>query len=457
MANFLTLTGRLNSNCFGEVTSNDFHAGTNKSGTVKIGAIYVGSGDKKGSSMMIYGLGFDDYIFGPQDVYSMKCVSNNTNVKINGQLYHGGSKYQVAFKDGKKAFLNIAANYVDRIENLFADLLYATEPATPLLAPVAAPQATPSVASPVAQAAVQPADDIENKIKAATLLKSMKELLDCGAISQEEFEESRKKFMSSIKVEQENTEQEVKTEEKTEEVKLEEKIVKTEELSALTEKEDVSEVEEEKTVKNENCGEQIVASMKEVAAEIISTIKEVASENAPSEKGEERIRTEYIEKNEKVKYNLMDKIFELAFIIITVTFGILIPAVFYEYEAGYFIGRYDLSCSGFLTDPVHYNISGELVYNPMNSLNLCVSTLLFYAVSLALIITVAWNLTRKNGGQKVFTRNVLIFLQCLFGIIIGFLYDELVLAIIYIVITVLAITVLAIDQVIYMENSKKIE
>ena len=192
MANFMTVTMRINSNWFGEATSNDFHPAKNKSGTVQVGAIYVGSGDKTGSSLMLYGVGFDDYIFKPDDISHMKCINNNVPVKYNGKVIPGGSKYQVIFKDGKKAFLNIAAKYVDRIENLFADLLCSIDP-IPMANSAIATQTQANVPAPTQTM------DFDYRIKSATLLKSMKDLLDCGAISQEEFDKSKEELLSPIK------------------------------------------------------------------------------------------------------------------------------------------------------------------------------------------------------------------------------------------------------------------
>lgn len=120
MAGFMKLTKRLNSNVIGVVAGSDFkhpsvpycYIGRAEAGKF-LGIFQKYSFDK----LMIYGNKIDDYVFSRDDVAETKVIGTNVLFTLSGKQYIG-TKYDVAFKNGKKAVITIAANDAKIADNV---------------------------------------------------------------------------------------------------------------------------------------------------------------------------------------------------------------------------------------------------------------------------------------------------------------------------------------------------
>lgn len=120
MATFMKLTKRMNSNWIGIVNGSDFkHAsmpysyiGRAENGKF-LGIIQKYAFDK----LMIYGEKIDDYVFSREDVAETKVIGTNVLFTMAGKQKMG-TKYEVLFKNGKKAILTVVANSAQIVDNV---------------------------------------------------------------------------------------------------------------------------------------------------------------------------------------------------------------------------------------------------------------------------------------------------------------------------------------------------
>ena len=117
---FMTLTKRLNSNLIGLVSGPDFkhpsmplcYIGRAEDGKL-LGFIQKYAFDK----LMIYGEKIEDYIFSRDDVAESKIIGTNVPFAMGSQQ-KVGTKYEVSFKNGKKATITIVANAATIADNV---------------------------------------------------------------------------------------------------------------------------------------------------------------------------------------------------------------------------------------------------------------------------------------------------------------------------------------------------
>lgn len=112
MATFMKVTKRMNSNILGVVTGADF---TNEKypksylGFAEVGKMFFGLLPKVDrSKLMIYGVGFDDYIFGKENVEKATMLEEKAVLTVGNQKRFG-PKYKINFKDGKTAIVTVAS------------------------------------------------------------------------------------------------------------------------------------------------------------------------------------------------------------------------------------------------------------------------------------------------------------------------------------------------------------
>ena len=120
MASFMKLAKRLNSNWIGIVNGADFkHASMPFSyiGRAEDGK-FLGIFQKYSfNKLMIYGEKIDDFIFSREDVQETKVIGTNVPFTMSGQQKIG-TKYEVLFKDGRKAILTVVANSTQIVDNV---------------------------------------------------------------------------------------------------------------------------------------------------------------------------------------------------------------------------------------------------------------------------------------------------------------------------------------------------
>ncbi len=110
MASFIKVTKRINSNVLGTVsgshwTSDKFpvsYIGLAETGKKILGIIPKLDRNK----LMIYGVGFDDYIFGKEDVKKAELIEEKAVFRIGNQSVFG-PKYKFEFNDGKTAIITV--------------------------------------------------------------------------------------------------------------------------------------------------------------------------------------------------------------------------------------------------------------------------------------------------------------------------------------------------------------
>lgn len=120
MAGFMKMTKRLNSNVIGTVTGSDFRNGTLPYaylGRAEDGK-FLGIFQKYASDkLMIYGEKLDDFIFSRDDIAEGKVIGTNVSFKCLSNMYIG-SKYEISFKNGKKAVICVPAAQACLIDNI---------------------------------------------------------------------------------------------------------------------------------------------------------------------------------------------------------------------------------------------------------------------------------------------------------------------------------------------------
>ena len=117
---FMTLTKRMNSNWIGIVNGSDFkhpstpfcYIGRAEAGKF-LGFIQKYAFDK----LMIYGEKIEDYVFSRDDVVESKVIGTNVPFKMSGKQKIG-TKYEVSFKNGKKAVITVVADLVQIVDNV---------------------------------------------------------------------------------------------------------------------------------------------------------------------------------------------------------------------------------------------------------------------------------------------------------------------------------------------------
>jgi hypothetical protein len=117
---FMTLTKRMNSNWIGIVSGGDFkhpsmpfcYLGRAEDGKF-LGFIQKYAFDK----LMIYGEKIEDYIFSREDVSESKVIGTNVPFTMSGKQKIG-TKYEVSFKNGKKAVITVVANSAQIVDNV---------------------------------------------------------------------------------------------------------------------------------------------------------------------------------------------------------------------------------------------------------------------------------------------------------------------------------------------------
>ena len=120
MASFMKLTKRLNSNLIGTVAGSDFkhssmpfcYLGRAEDGKF-LGLFQKYAFDK----LMIYGEKIDDYVFSRNEVAETKVIGTNVFFKLGSQQKMG-TKYDVLFKDGRKAVITVVANCAQVVDNV---------------------------------------------------------------------------------------------------------------------------------------------------------------------------------------------------------------------------------------------------------------------------------------------------------------------------------------------------
>ena len=117
---FMTLTKRMNSNWIGIVAGSDFkhpsmpycYIGRAEEGKM-LGFLQKYAFDK----LMIYGEKIEDFIFSREDISESKVIGTNVPFTMSGKQKIG-TKYEVSFKNGKKAIISIVANSVQITDNV---------------------------------------------------------------------------------------------------------------------------------------------------------------------------------------------------------------------------------------------------------------------------------------------------------------------------------------------------
>lgn len=117
---FMTLTKRMNSNWIGIVSGSDFkhptmpfcYIGRAEDGKL-LGLIQKYAFDK----LMIYGEKIEDYVFSRDDVAESKVIGTNVPFTMSGKQKIG-TKYEVSFKNGKKAIITVVANSAQIVDNV---------------------------------------------------------------------------------------------------------------------------------------------------------------------------------------------------------------------------------------------------------------------------------------------------------------------------------------------------
>ncbi len=117
---FMTLTKRMNSNWIGVVSGNDFkdpsmpfcYIGRAEAGKF-LGFIQKYAFDK----LMIYGEKIEDFVFSREDVAESKVIGTNVPFTMSGHQKIG-TKYEVSFKNGKKAVITVVANSAQIVDNV---------------------------------------------------------------------------------------------------------------------------------------------------------------------------------------------------------------------------------------------------------------------------------------------------------------------------------------------------
>lgn len=120
MASFMKLTKRLNSNWIGIVNGADFkhpsmpfsYIGRAENGKF-LGIIQKYAFDK----LMIYGEKIDDFVFSREDVLESKVIGTNVTFTMSGHQKIG-TKYEVTFKNGKKAIITVVGNSAQIVDNV---------------------------------------------------------------------------------------------------------------------------------------------------------------------------------------------------------------------------------------------------------------------------------------------------------------------------------------------------
>ena len=120
VASFMTLTKRMNNNWIGIVGGSDFkhpstpycYIGRAEDGKA-FGFLQKYSFDK----LMIYGEKIEDFIFSRDDISESKVIGTNVAFTMSGKQKFG-TKYEVCFKNGKKAIITIVANSVQIVDNI---------------------------------------------------------------------------------------------------------------------------------------------------------------------------------------------------------------------------------------------------------------------------------------------------------------------------------------------------
>lgn len=112
MATFMKVTKRMNTNILGVVTGSAWTSEKYPKsylGFAEVGKILFGllpKVDRK--KLMIYGVGFDDYIFGKDDIEKVTVIEEKAVLKVGKQSCFG-PKYKFEFKDGKTAIITVAS------------------------------------------------------------------------------------------------------------------------------------------------------------------------------------------------------------------------------------------------------------------------------------------------------------------------------------------------------------
>lgn len=112
MATFMKVSKRTITNFIGVVTGSNW---TNEKypksylGFAEVGKILFGLLPKVDrNKLMIYGVGFDDYIFGKDDIAKVSILEEKAVLTV-GQQNCFGPKYKFEFKDGKTAIITVAS------------------------------------------------------------------------------------------------------------------------------------------------------------------------------------------------------------------------------------------------------------------------------------------------------------------------------------------------------------
>ena len=120
MAGFMKMTKRLNSNLLGSVAGGDFKNGSLPSaylGRAEDGK-FLGIFQKYANDkLLIYGEHIDDFIFSHSDVAEAKTVGTNVAFRLMSHQYIG-TKYEITFKNGKKAVICVPANQAYLVDNV---------------------------------------------------------------------------------------------------------------------------------------------------------------------------------------------------------------------------------------------------------------------------------------------------------------------------------------------------
>lgn len=121
MASFIKVTKRINSNCLGTVvgakwTSDRFPVAY--IGFAQVGKTLFGLLPKLDrTKLMIYGVGFDDYIFGKDDIKKAEIVGEHASFRLGNQTVCG-PKYKFEFKDGKSAIITVGSNDAYKLDSV---------------------------------------------------------------------------------------------------------------------------------------------------------------------------------------------------------------------------------------------------------------------------------------------------------------------------------------------------
>lgn len=121
MANFIKVTKRINSNCFGTVVGSNWTSDRYPVayiGFAEVGKILFGllpKVDRK--KLMLYGVGFDDYIFGKDDIEKAEMIGERASFRLGNQTV-SGPKYKFEFKDGKAAIITVGRNDAYKLDSV---------------------------------------------------------------------------------------------------------------------------------------------------------------------------------------------------------------------------------------------------------------------------------------------------------------------------------------------------